>query len=625
MRYKIGIYTRVSTDEQALRSEGSLETQKLRILAEVENRNRRDAGWGKTVDFYQDDGYSAADFRPAYERLMADVRKGKINLIFVADYFRFCRNLLGYLQVAEQLKEIGAKVLSVKDNFDTETAMGQSMIRNYINMAQTERELTAERVSTNFHARAMRGLRNGGRVLFGFDRIDDDLARLSINEKEAAEVREIFRIFLEEATCSKAADRLNEKGPYRKTKSYKADEIVKTEKWSRTTLQVFLRNPVYAGLREVNRRNKAKSPESLREFERYALVKASWAPIVNDVTWKTVQESLDFAQEKARARISTKERRDYLLTGILRCAECGAGLMGAAAHGRSASYRYYVHRPVKGKKVSCSMNWVPAEELERPVIERLGLVLEGEGYLDRLEAKVVSLTERRRKDLLTERPETEASVTKFDSEIKKLIRLQMQCEDPTLDDVFQDQLRDLNAEKKMAKVRLEEIDCQLSNLVDPKEARDAVKVNSSVFLKAFKKANGTVRKRLLGFIFDDLTLGNCELNLFYSPTANSAVAVQLTQSQGSSDESSEDSPHSQKVVQIDKAVRGAIARRPLSQNFWDKKIRKHSVERIGRGDRIRTCDPLVPNQMRYQTALRPDIMKKLKVRCRIIASVVTVK
>ena len=29
------------------------------------------------------------------------------------------------------------------------------------------------------------------------------------------------------------------------------------------------------------------------------------------------------------------------------------------------------------------------------------------------------------------------------------------------------------------------------------------------------------------------------------------------------------------------------------------------VEAFGRGDRIRTCDPLVPNQMRYQAALHP--------------------
>lgn len=587
MRYKIGVYTRVSTEEQALRSEGSLETQKHRILAEIENRNRREGDWGKAVDFYQDDGYSAAEYRPEYERLMADIRRGKINLIFVADYFRFCRNLLDYLQLAEQLKEIGAKIISVKDNFNTETAMGQSMIRNYINMAQTERELTAERVATNFHARAMRGLRNGGRVLFGFDRMDGDLARLSVNQKEAAEVREIFTVFLEEGTCPKAVDRLNEKGPFRKTKSYKADDVVKTEKWTRNALQAFLRNPAYAGLREINRRNKGKDQQTLREFERYEIVKASWPAIVDDVTWQTVQESLDFAHEKARAKLKTKERRDYLLTGMIRCSECGERLMGAAAHGRESSYRYYVHRPVKGKKVACSMNWIPADELERPVIERLGRILEDEGYLDHLEGKVESLNDRRRKDLMTERPELEATIARVDAEIKKVIRLQTQCDDPTVDDAFQDQLRALNGEKQNAKVRLQEIESQLSDLVDPKEAREAFKVNASIFLKAFKKANGTIRKRLLGFVFDGLTLGNCELNLFYNPTANSALAAHIIQSNESSEKYSGDSPLTNNVIHIKrKAVLHKTAISPSFFRPWDKKIQNHSFGGIGRGDRI---------------------------------------
>ena len=236
MRYKIGVYTRVSTDEQALRSEGSLETQKIRIIAEIENRNRRDASWEKVNDIYQKDGYSAAEYRPAYERLMKDIRAGKINMIFVADYFRFCRRLLDYLLLTEQLKEVGAKILSVKDNFDTETAMGQSMIRNYINMAQTERELTAERVATNFHSRGLRELRNGGRVLFGFDRNESDLARLTINEKEAGRIREVFRVFTEEGTCAKAAEKLDSIGSYRVIKSLKRNIIKEDPSGPKSTL-----------------------------------------------------------------------------------------------------------------------------------------------------------------------------------------------------------------------------------------------------------------------------------------------------------------------------------------------------------------------------------------------------
>jgi hypothetical protein len=62
------------------------------------------------------------------------------------------------------------------------------------------------------------------------------------------------------------------------------------------------------------------------------MVKASWPAIIDQVTWDTAQESLNFALGKARTRRLGSHKRDYLLTGLLRCAECGARLMGATGH-----------------------------------------------------------------------------------------------------------------------------------------------------------------------------------------------------------------------------------------------------------------------------------------------------
>ena len=41
--------------------------------------------------------------------------------------------------------------------------------------------------------------------------------------------------------------------------------------------------------------------------------------------------------------------------------------------------------------------------------------------------------------------------------------------------------------------------------------------------------------------------------------------------------------------------------------FHDPEYRCNPLILNGRGERIRTSDPLVPNQVRYQTALRPEI------------------
>ncbi len=92
MQHRIGIYLRVSTDEQALRADGPLENQKHRLLAEVKRKNEEEPGWGKVSEIYTDDGFSAKDTnRPAYQRLMKDVRAGKIDLILVAEFSRLSR------------------------------------------------------------------------------------------------------------------------------------------------------------------------------------------------------------------------------------------------------------------------------------------------------------------------------------------------------------------------------------------------------------------------------------------------------------------------------------------------------------------------------------------------------
>src|SRR5476649_1275600 len=100
----------------------------------------------------------------------------------------------------------------MKEQFDTSTPAGEMMVFNMINLAQFERKQTSERVSLNFHSRAMRGLSNGGPVPLGYEKDPKNPSTYTINEDEATNVREIFRIFLEERTCKRTIVRLEEIG-----------------------------------------------------------------------------------------------------------------------------------------------------------------------------------------------------------------------------------------------------------------------------------------------------------------------------------------------------------------------------------------------------------------------------
>ncbi|MBL7545951.1 MAG: recombinase family protein [Bdellovibrionaceae bacterium] len=72
---RVGIYIRVSTEEQARVQEGSLISQKNRLLEYIEFQNKREVNWGALVDIYCDEGKSAKNMkgRPEYLRMLADV------------------------------------------------------------------------------------------------------------------------------------------------------------------------------------------------------------------------------------------------------------------------------------------------------------------------------------------------------------------------------------------------------------------------------------------------------------------------------------------------------------------------------------------------------------------------
>ena len=82
-----GIYLRVSTDEQAKYGE-SLAVQEERCRARVLSTG------GAPVQIYRDDGYTAANTdRPAYQRMLDDLRAGKINQVVISKLDRVSRSV----------------------------------------------------------------------------------------------------------------------------------------------------------------------------------------------------------------------------------------------------------------------------------------------------------------------------------------------------------------------------------------------------------------------------------------------------------------------------------------------------------------------------------------------------
>ena len=521
MQHKIGFYLRVSTDEQAAKSEGSLDNQLYRLQSFVDIKNMQFSDWGEVVEVYKDEGFSAKDTRrPAFQKMMSDVKSSKINLILVIELSRLSRNILDFCLLLEELRKVDAKFLSLKEQFDTTTAAGEMMVFNMVNLAQFERKQTSERVSMNFHARALRGLRNGGPVPLGYDKDPKDASRLVVNQEEADIVRTIFRIFLEEGSLSPTVNRLHTEGIM--PKPQKRKDFVHNQKrlWTTDSLKLVLKSYTYIGKKEVNKSNKKKDPKTLKHYERYEIVKASWPALIEEDLFALVQRTILENKEIACFKNTKGKVRVYVLGSVLRCSECRGALVGSSCHGQGGVYRYYTHRSKQGRKLSCSINNLKAQDLETQVLNHLDNVLKQEGYLDNLERRMSDQENGQHLSLKKEKRTKLIDLESVNQEIDSCFHLQASLKkEEGLDNLTKNQLRNLDTRKIKIENRLKEIDLELESRLTPVSIRSAIESN----LVALHKRKAVTRlnlKRLIRRVVKDIVVSpkGLEINYWATPT-----------------------------------------------------------------------------------------------------------
>ena len=140
---RVGLYERVSTEEQALRGY-SIKAQIETLEDYCKNNNY------KIVDHYTDAGVSggkAAFKRPEMSRLLADIEAGKIDMVLFTKLDRWFRNTQEYFKVQEILEKHRVEWKAIFEDYDTTTANGRLAITLFLAIFQNEREKGSERVS----------------------------------------------------------------------------------------------------------------------------------------------------------------------------------------------------------------------------------------------------------------------------------------------------------------------------------------------------------------------------------------------------------------------------------------------------------------------------------------------
>src|SRR5215510_13017364 len=236
-------YTRVSSDQGASQDFNPYDAQYDTSQAYI--RSQQHAGWTMVRSKYDDGGFSGGNTdRPALQRLLEDVRAGKIDIIVVYKVDRLTRSLADFAKLVELFDQHSVSFVSVTQQFNTTTSMGRLTLNVLLSFAQFEREVTSDRIRDKIAASKCKGLWVGGIVPLGYVTRD---RKIGVVEEEAERVRTIFRRYLELGSLNLLMADLRERGIVTKVRLLKTGRTVGGIPFTRGPLAHFLHNRFYVG------------------------------------------------------------------------------------------------------------------------------------------------------------------------------------------------------------------------------------------------------------------------------------------------------------------------------------------------------------------------------------------
>jgi site-specific DNA recombinase len=347
---RCAIYTRVSTENGLEQEFNSLHAQ--REAAQAYIKSQAHEGWKLIRDHYDDGGFSGGSLdRPGLQKLLADIRERRIDIVVVYKVDRLTRSLTDFAKLVELFDAHGVAFVSVTQSFNTTTSMGRLTLNVLLSFAQFEREVTGERIRDKIAASKKKGLWVGGVVPFGYEVRD---RKLIVNEEEAATVRLIFLRYLDLGSLSALQRDLRDRRIITRRRTLSSGRAIGGRALTNGPLAHMLRNRMYLG--EINHRDKSYHGEH--------------TPIIDPTLFEAVQTKLTENRQERRRR---RQSSNALLRGKLFDDRDNA-MTPTYAIKKGVRYRYYVSSVLnQGRKEDAgSFPRVAAEAVERTVLEVIG-------------------------------------------------------------------------------------------------------------------------------------------------------------------------------------------------------------------------------------------------------------
>ncbi|MGC9977028.1 MAG: recombinase family protein [Syntrophales bacterium] len=313
----------------------------------------------KNYAVYREEGFSGKDLkRPSFQRMIADIQRGKINTVIVKKIDRLSRSIVDFENVYKMFDDSGVDLISIQENFDTSTAIGRSVIRIVLIFAQLEREQTSERTIDVMAYRAKQGLFNGGYPRLGYD-IDYENKCLIPNESEIWSAKEIFTTYIRLGSLSKTARELNDKGYRLKSWTTRAGQKRGGERFQKNSVSRILNDPIYIG--------KVKYKNNIYDGQHQAIISEE---LFNAT--QTILQTNNVTKKGYR-----QNDNSFYLKGLVRCGSCRSYMAPSFAYSKGKKYFYYRCTADNDRsKSQCRIGSVHARKLEDLVVDELKFLAE---------------------------------------------------------------------------------------------------------------------------------------------------------------------------------------------------------------------------------------------------------
>lgn len=373
LRKRCAVYTRKSTEEGLEQAFNSLDAQTESCAAYI--LSQAGEGWEGIDKTYSDGGISGGHMeRPGLQALIADIKRGKVDIIVVYKVDRLTRSLADFAKLVEVFDTHDVSFVSITQAFNTTTSMGRLTLNVLLSFAQFEREVTAERIRDKIAASKARGKWMGGLVPLGYDNVETALV---INACEAETIKSIFELYLKLGSVPALKSELDKRRFITKRRITQKKKQSGGRRFSRGHLYKLLCNPVYIG--------KVRHKDKVYEGEHKAIIDLE--------LWEAVQAKLKDNAPKRTRNINLES--GSLLTGLI-YDSTGDRLTPVHTKKKDRRYRYYISRRLSLGELDDGSGWrLPASRIETHVISKLTTLLNDPALL----MDTFSLNDVRQSDL----------------------------------------------------------------------------------------------------------------------------------------------------------------------------------------------------------------------------------